>query len=248
VEVFGRELRRGARTLLIAAASSGKQEGATDSLQQNAMDDASLSPLDLAAYLCSRVCHDVISPVGAITNGLEILEEEGSEMRAVAMDLIKKSAAQASAKLQFARLAFGAAGSAGAEIDLADAEAVARGLLASSKAELEWEGPRAVMAKNKVKLLLNLILTAQQAIPRGGTVSVTITGAPSAPTFTLRCSGQGARIPEDAAGFFGGGDAKAIDAHSIQPYYAALVARDSGMGVSLSLDEQTVTIAASPAV
>ncbi|MDP2621141.1 MAG: histidine phosphotransferase family protein [Hyphomicrobiales bacterium] len=212
------------------------------------MNDDPLSPLDLAAYLCSRVCHDVISPVGAITNGLEVLDEDGGEMRGIAMDLIKKSAAQASAKLQFARLAFGAAGSAGAEIDLADAEGVARGLLADSKVELVWEGPRAVMAKNKVKLLLNLIVTAQQAIPRGGTISVTITGAPSAPTFTLRCTGQGARIPEDAASFFTGGEARPIDAHSIQPYYAALVARDTGMGVSLTRDEQTVTIEASPDV
>lgn len=210
------------------------------------MDAPLLSPLDLAAYLCSRVCHDVISPVGAIINGLEVLEEEGADMRGVAMDLIKKSAAQASGKLQFARLAFGAAGSAGAEIDLADAEAVARGLFADSKVELAWEGPRAVMAKNKVKLLLNLILNGQQAIPRGGTVSVTVTGAPSAPTFTLRCSGEGARIPEDAAGFFGGGETKPVDAHSIQPYYAALVARDTGMSVSFSRDEQAVTIEASP--
>ena len=86
-------------------------------------DAADIAALDLAALLASRVCHDIISPVGAITNGLEVLEEEtGEEMRSFAMDLIKKSARQASAKLQFARLAFGAAGSAGAEIDLGDAD------------------------------------------------------------------------------------------------------------------------------
>ena len=73
---------------------------------------ASLTPLDLAALLCSRVCHDVISPVGAIVNGLEVLDsEQDEEMRAIAMELIKKSAASASARLQFCRLAFGAAGS-----------------------------------------------------------------------------------------------------------------------------------------
>ena len=87
------------------------------------MTDVSLSALDLAALLCSRVCHDVISPVGAIVNGLEVLEEEKDEgMRSFAEDLIRKSARQASARLQFARLAFGAAGSAGAAIDLGDAE------------------------------------------------------------------------------------------------------------------------------
>lgn len=68
-----------------------------------------LDDLDLAALMCSRVCHDVISPVGAITNGLEVLDDDpDEEMRGFAFDLIKKSARQASAKLQFARLAFGA--------------------------------------------------------------------------------------------------------------------------------------------
>ena len=84
---------------------------------------AKLEALDFAALLCSRVCHDIISPVGAITNGLEVLDEENNEeMKAFAFDLIRKSARTASSKLQFARLAFGAAGSVGAEVDLGDAE------------------------------------------------------------------------------------------------------------------------------
>src|ERR1700722_12624955 len=108
----------------------------------------SLGPLDLAAMLCSRVCHDVISPVGAIVNGLEVLEDDSDpSMRDVALELIKKSASSASARLQFCRLAFGAAGSAGATIDTGDAEAVARGLIANEKVSLEWTAPRQLMPK-----------------------------------------------------------------------------------------------------
>jgi histidine phosphotransferase ChpT len=82
-----------------------------------------LGALDLAALLCSRVCHDLISPVGAIVNGIEVLEEDkDEETRTFALDLIKKSARNASARLQFCRLAFGAAGSAGSQIDTGDAE------------------------------------------------------------------------------------------------------------------------------
>lgn len=211
-------------------------------------DTLQISSLDLAAYLCSRVCHDVISPVGAITNGLEVLEEEqDEEMRGFAMDLIKKSATQASAKLQFARLAFGAAGSAGAEIDLADAEAVTRNFLAGSKVELDWSAPRAILPKNQVKLLLNLVLTAQRAIPRGGVFSVRIDEDTSQPRFAMRCEGEGARLPVQAAEFFAGRhDGSAIDAHSIQPYYAALVAREAGMGVAIEMDGSAVSITASP--
>src|ERR1700691_4975435 len=113
------------------------------------MTDFALSPLDLAALLCSRVCHDVISPVGAIVNGLEVLEEEkDADMRSFAIDLIKKSARTASARLQFCRLAFGAAGSAGASIDTGDAENVARGLLGDEKTKLEWDVPRILMPKD----------------------------------------------------------------------------------------------------
>src|SRR6202008_4584250 len=118
-----------------------------------------IGALDLAALLCSRVCHDLISPVGAIVNGLEVLEEnKDEETKTFALDLIKKSAHQASAKLQFCRLAFGAAGSAGAQIDLGDAEKAARGLIEDGKTTLTWNLPRALLAKNRVKLLLNMVL------------------------------------------------------------------------------------------
>src|SRR6202022_2810316 len=87
--------------------------------------------LDLAALLCSRVCHDLISPTGAIVNGLEVLDEKESdqETKNFALDLIRKSAKTASARLQFCRLAFGAAGTAGAQTDLGDGENSARGHL-----------------------------------------------------------------------------------------------------------------------
>src|SRR6202051_2113506 len=133
------------------------------------MSGSPIESLDLAALLCSRVCHDLISPVGAIVNGLEVLEEsKDEETKTFALDLIKKSAQQASARLQFCRLAFGAAGSAGAAIDLGAAQGVARGFLEDGKTRLEWNLPRELLPKNRVKLLLNLLLLAGQTIPRGG--------------------------------------------------------------------------------
>src|ERR1700733_1967691 len=114
------------------------------------MTTFALDGMDLAALLCSRVCHDTISPVGAIINGLEVLEEEKEpEMRQFALDLIKKSAATASARLQFCRLAYGAAGSAGAAIDTGDAESVTRGLIEDDRTKLRWNVPRILMAKDK---------------------------------------------------------------------------------------------------
>ncbi len=213
-------------------------------------DRVEIEALDLAALLCSRVCHDIISPVGAIINGLEVLDEDkGEEMQKFAFELIRKSADQASAKLQFARLAFGAAGSTTAEIDLGDAEKVATGYMKSEKPEFSWQAPRVLMGKNRVKLILNLVLLAVGAVPRGGSVRVLIEGEADRPNFTLRSSGPSARIPPafeklvpgDIAGLL-------IDAQAVQAYYTGALARACDMTIAAVLDEADVVITAtSPA-
>jgi histidine phosphotransferase ChpT len=196
-------------------------------------EPASIGELELAALISSRICHDVINPVGAIANGLEMLGEEPDEaMREQAMDLIRKSASQATAKLQFARLAFGAAGSAGAEIDLRDAEKVARDFV-QGKHKLEWQGPAVTLPKNKVKLLLNLVALGVVALPRGGTVRVEISGEPPNVRFIVRASGEVAKLNEQVTSLLAGGNGVVIDAHSIQPYYASRVAAAAGMAVTV---------------
>src|SRR5262249_23524962 len=145
----------------------------------------------------SRVCHDLISPVGAIMNGLEVMEEgKDEETSKFAMDLIKKSAKTASAKLQFCRLAFGAAGSAGAQIDTGDAGKVTRRLMGDEKTRLGWNLPRVLRAKNRVKLLLNMMLLAAQAIPRGGQLTVDPVGEGDTMGFRVRVTGTNAKIPQ----------------------------------------------------
>ena len=212
------------------------------------MVTVTLDSLDLAALLCSRVCHDVISPVGAIVNGLEVLEDENdASMRDFALDLIRKSARQASARLQFARLAFGAAGSAGASIDLGDAEQVARGMFQDDKVKLSWTAPRALLPKNRVKLLLNLLVIATNAVPRGGTIDVVVTGDAEACEFVLTSRGTNARIPPHAEELLAGSTENGtVDAHGIQVYYAGLIARAAGMKVALSLEDGAVTVRAQP--
>lgn len=213
------------------------------------MTTFSLEPLDLGALLCSRVCHDVISPVGAIVNGLEVLEEnDDEETRTFALELIKKSAGQASAKLQFCRLAFGAAGSAGAAIDTGDAEGVTRGLFGNDKVKLEWVVPRVLMPKNLVKLILNLSVIAAGTIPRGGIVSVAATGPAEQPDIELKATGMAPRVHHALPGLLAGApEGGTLDAHAIQPYFTGLVARQIGYAVSFEIAGDTVTVAARPA-
>jgi histidine phosphotransferase ChpT len=214
------------------------------------MTDFALTSLDLAALLCSRVCHDVISPVGAIVNGLEVLEDEkDAEMRGYALDLIKKSAQTASARLQFCRLAFGAAGSAGAAIDTGDAEQVARGLLADDKTQLKWDAARALLPKNKVKLVLNLCLIAAGAIPRGGIITVTISGTDNAPRIIVEATGPNARLASHVPQLLAGTPAdNSVDAHGIQAYYTGLVAQAADLALTLTAAGDSVRIEALPAM
>jgi histidine phosphotransferase ChpT len=200
-----------------------------------------LSAPDLAALLCSRVCHDIISPVGAINNGLELLDEGGADEDA--MKLIRQSARNASARLQFARIAFGAAGSAGMLIDTGDAEAVAIAFLKNEKPELIWNGPRALLPKNKVKLLLNLILVANAAIPRGGKLVVTLENLDTEPRFALAASGPMLRVPPKFLELHSGNKPEEpIDAHSVQPYYTLLLAREAGMTISIHATAEEIVL------
>ena len=206
-----------------------------------------LESLDLAALLCSRVCHDLISPVGAIMNGLEVMEDDNDEeTKTFALDLIKKSARTASAKLQFCRIAFGAAGSAGAQIDTGDAEKVARGMLEDDKTKIAWNLPRVLLPKNRVKLLLNMLLMVGHAIPRGGLVTIDPVGEGESMGFRVTCSGLNARVPQAVPGLLTGQPANghAVDGHAIQPFYAGMLARNCGLAITIASEGDAVVMIA----
>lgn len=198
-----------------------------------------LSDLDLAALLCSRVCHDVISPVGAIANGLEVLEDEDDEnMKRMAMELVRKSVRQAAAKLQFCRIAFGAAGSVGAVIDLGEAGDVARAFVGEEKVKLDWQAPRETRPKGEVKLLLNMMLLGITAIPRGGTVRVALDGG----VLSVQATGEGAKVPEKIAQLLAGKfDLAELDARLVQPYYTRRLSADSGFELRIFADGERVS-------
>ena len=202
--------------------------------------------LELAALLCSRVCHDLISPVGAIVNGLEVLDDNPKpEDRDFALDLIRKSARTASARLQFCRLAFGAAGSSGAQIDLGDAQTMARGHLEDGKTSITWNLPRLLLPKNRVKLLLNMLVIAQHTIPRGGTLSVDPIGQGETMGFRVTANGLNARLPQNIADLLSSGQPSTVDAHSVQPYYTRLLAQACGLSVKLATEGEAVVATAS---
>lgn len=134
----------------------------------------SKSGVDLAALLCSKLCHDLLSPVGAINNGLELLEDETDpEMRDRCMDLLADSAKASADKLKYFRLAFGAAGGFGDEVDPAEAKQLVESLVGDQgKITLGWAVQNGTLPKKVIKVLLNLALIAREALVRGGKLDV----------------------------------------------------------------------------
>jgi histidine phosphotransferase ChpT len=205
--------------------------------------DAKLSDLDLAALLCSRVCHDVISPVGAIANGLELIDdpEMDPETKETALDMVRSSARTAAAKLKFCRIAFGAAGSAGSLIDMGEAGEIAKAFVGAEKVKLDWQAPRENRPKQQVKLVLNMLLMAMAGIPRGGVVTVSVEGD----RFTARAEGDRAKVPDAIAQVLEGTlELTALDARLVQPYYAKQLARSAGLSLSMGMDGADVVVTA----
>ena len=209
-----------------------------------------LTDLEFSALLSSKICHDIIGPVGAIYNGLEVIGlDDDAAMKSSAFEVVRNVVEQASARLQFARFAFGAAGTAGAEVDLHTAQQIAEGLIRDSKKHrFVWSGASGMLAKNKVKLLLNLVACALTSVPRGGVIEIEVEKNEQMPKFTLTCSGRAARPPLYLGELIENSNGIEIDAMSIQAYYTLRLACETDMNVSLRQDGEHIVLQAMPSV
>ncbi|MFM5922930.1 MAG: histidine phosphotransferase family protein [Novosphingobium sp.] len=149
------------------------------------------SSLDLASLLCSRLCHDLLSPVGALNNGLELLaEERDPEMRKRCMELLEQSARTSADKLKFFRLAFGAAGGFGDTVPVEEPRALIDALVAGNeRITLNWSLGAAMLPKPAVKVLLNLAHIGIEALVRGGTLDIGAELRDGASEIVVRASG-----------------------------------------------------------
>ena len=204
-----------------------------------------MNDIEFAALLVSRVCHDLVSPVGAVVNGLEVLEDErDATMRADALKLVVSSAEQAAARLQFARIAFGAAGSAGAELDLTEVGRIVKGLVQGGKVSIDWQAAQVNWPKDWAKLLMNAALLGADSLPRGGLVRVETSSDPAAPSFTVRATGTNARLLEEVEKAARGEPGAPIDGRSIQPLLVHKLARSLNAGLTLSAGDGAVELVA----
>lgn len=205
-------------------------------------DDGAPDALALSALLSSRVCHDLINPVGAVASGLDVLDDPDMDapMRAAALDLVRSGARKAVALLTYARLAYGAAGGYGAEISLDDARKALNGLYdVATKAELDWRLADGLAPKENVKVLLILAHAAADCIPRGGTVVV----GGNIGDLVISASGRKALLQDDLRKALSG-DGRGIAPKFTPALIAAQIAAAAGGGVSAAIADETVTIRA----
>ncbi len=200
-----------------------------------------LGAVALSALLSSRVCHDLINPVGAIGSGLEVLDDPGMEdtMRDAALDLIRSGAKKALALLSYARLAYGAAGGFGAQISLDDAEKALAAVYDTVKPELEWVIGAGLAPKENVKVLMILAYAAADCVPRGGTVR--ITGDIS--DFTIRAAGNKLLLQEDLVKALRG-DPEGLAPKFTPALLAAEIVSGAGGSISVEKTEEAVTFKA----
>jgi histidine phosphotransferase ChpT len=206
-----------------------------------------MNDLELASLLVSRVCHDLVSPVGAVINGLEVIEDDDDPgMREQALQLIGRSATQASAKLQFARLAFGAMGSRGDRLPIGDVKSVAELIYADSKSRLVWTAPDMELPKAQTRSLANLVALALDCLPRGGTVTVHAETGRQGVDLVVRAQGQGARLTDELSSALSGQTPlDKIDGKAVLPLVLGLLVRSHGGRVVTDIRPDDVTLAAS---
>jgi len=201
-----------------------------------------MTDYDLAALLCSRLSHDLTGPVGAVANGVELMTEDNDPaMQAQSLELLAFSAAEVSRRLQFYRLAFGAAGGLEATTTIGEGQRATVNYFAERKQELRWaEGPMdpQILPQTAVQLLLNLVLLAGEALPRGGIVTVDIAKSGMSTSFTISAQGKQAGLrDDDLAALRSESQVSDLDARTVQPYFAARLAASLSGKIEVSIPE-----------
>jgi len=203
-----------------------------------------MESVDLASLLCSRLCHDLMSPVGALNNGIELLvDEQDPEMRERCLELLADSARATANKLKFFRLAFGAAGGFGDEVDTAEARAALEGLLGSDgKIDLGWMVADEKLSKGATKLLLNLALIAGDALVRGGRLDIGAESGANGTEIAIRAEGPRIALDSAIADTLREGAETSVEARTAGAWLAHSLAAEAGGAIQLSRPSEEVLV------
>ena len=205
----------------------------------NHSPDTPFSAIALSQLLVTKLCHDVANPIGAINNGMELLEEDDS-MREAAMELIGSSAQQAGARIQFYRYIFGMLKGEGI-VDMRDKKALIEGFYKGSKVEVVWTACPDTMTQPECQILCNLLCIAGASLVRGGVVTIEtrLRESGAVASFSLSAAGTHLKLDDDMKEALLQHGKHTPSAKSVQAYYTALLVDEQGGKVSLNMQENT---------
>lgn len=206
-----------------------------------------IEPSRLAAFIASRICHDLISPVASVNSALELLEEPGdADMKAQAEQLLHNGAESAGARIQLLRYAFGSAGLSDTAADRHEVQRIVDGFMKSHKPSVEWDIDTDHFSCSHARVLMNLVIMATAAVPRGGVVSLRVSNDPAGLRLTAEAKGPKARLSEfTEAALSGTTPEEGWSARTIQPLFAKMVANDLGGEITATAGEEEITFVAS---
>jgi len=204
-----------------------------------------MDEIKIASLLCSRLCHDLVSPIGALNNGVEVLEDETSaSVRKEAIALLSESARAAIGKLLFFRVAFGAATGFGSEITMSEVKQAAEGVFSHSRVKLDWPQDLTIdqmLPKTVAKLLLNFIMMAGESLMKGGTVRPVIERGTGEFRIAALAKGAGATLHDSLVSALRGGvNAEEVEVRTAQPWYAHRIAANVGATIDVMVDQPDI--------
>ncbi|CCQ74082.1 histidine phosphotransferase family protein [Magnetospira sp. QH-2] len=193
--------------------------------------------LKVTELVCSRLCHDLISPVGAVNSGIELLEEGDLALREEALGLVGRSGEMAARRLSFYRLAFGFAGSADGSHGLGDIRKLADGYLSDGKVGLDWPGGEGNVSRGGARLMLNMIQLAADCLPAGGRVSVQFGFLEEGLGVAISAHGKNARVRDDMTlAMSAAATLDDLTARNVQGYFAQRLAEELDVSLEVADD------------
>lgn len=201
--------------------------------------------LKIAELLCTKICHDLIGPVGAINNGTEFLEQDTTGIKSQATELITSSAREAVARLQFFRQAYGYSGGNG-EASLTEMKTLTQALFADSKISVEWsdnftDSSNISVNQRTKKIILNIILIASKTLIRGGKIIFAIEPQNESNKITITVAGKNLKIEESIENLLQNNiTADKLDPKSIQSFYIQELCRETNSKLSHTLTEEEI--------
>ena len=206
-----------------------------------------IEPSRLAAFIASRICHDLISPVASVNSALELMEEPGdADMKAQAEQLLHNGAESAAARIQLLRYAFGSAGLSDTAADRHDVRSIVEGFMNSHKPSIDWDIQTEHFSCGHARVLMNLVIMATAAIPRGGVVALKVHNDDAGLVLTATAKGPRARLSEfTEAALSGNTPEEGWSARTIQPLFAKMVVDDLGGSITATTAEEEITFIAS---